>query len=136
METYYFESKVNFSVEEAVDRITEFLKPYGFGILTQIDVQKTLKEKIGADIKPYRILGACNPNFAKEAISKESNIGLLLPCNIIVQEKEDGSTLVATINPEQTVRATGNQDLNGISDRVKQVMQSLISSFAEIPADS
>lgn len=136
MNAYYFESKVNCSVDEAVERITDFLKPHGFGILTQIDVQKTLKEKIDADIRPYIILGACNPNFAKEAIGKESNIGLLLPCNIIVQQKEDGSTLVATINPEQTVRATGNVELNGISDKVKHVMQSLISSFAEIPADS
>lgn len=132
MTNYYFETTVNYSVEEVVDKIVTFLKPHGFGLLTQIDVQKTLKEKIGADIRQYRILGACNPSFAKEAISKENNIGLLLPCNIIVQEKEDGKTLVATINPEQTIKTIGNTELNNIAENVKEVMQSLVNSLKEV----
>lgn len=133
MTNYYFETTVSYPVDEAVERIAEFLKPHGFGILTQIDVQKTLKEKIGAEIRQYRILGACNPNFANEAISKEKNIGLLLPCNIIVQEQDNGKTLIATINPEQTIKTTGNTELNNIAEKVKEVMQSLISSFTEVP---
>ncbi|HLO92114.1 MAG TPA: DUF302 domain-containing protein [Lentimicrobium sp.] len=132
MSNYYFETKVNYSVEESVEKITEFLKPYGFGILTHIDVQKTLKEKIGAQVLPYRILGACNPNFAKHAISTEANIGLMLPCNIVVQEKADGTTMVATINPQETIKSIGNQELNPIADNVSEVMKSLIDSLKEV----
>lgn len=126
---YYYTKTVDYSVDEAVEKITAHLKEKGFGILTQIDVQKTLKEKIDADFRPYKILGACNPNFAKEAITKESRIGLMLPCNVIVQQIEDGKTEVSAINPERTIKTIGNEGLNDIAERVGTVMQTMINSL-------
>lgn len=129
---YYFQTEVEFPVDEAVEKITEYMKTYGFGILTSIDVQKTLHDKIGAEIKPYRILGACNPNFANEVIGKESNIGLLLPCNIIVRENDEGKTIIATINPERTIKTIGNDQLDFVAGRVRDVMQSLINNIGAV----
>lgn len=126
---YFFEKQVDYSVDEAVEKIGELLKVHGFGILTQIDVQKTLYDKIGAEIRPYRILGACNPNFANEVIRKERNIGLMLPCNIVVQQVEDGHTLVSTINPERTIQSIGNEQLYEVAGKVQFAMQSLISAL-------
>lgn len=129
---YYYQTEVEFPVDEAVEKITEYMKTYGFGILTSIDVQKTLKDKIGAEIRPYRILGACNPNFANEVISKENNIGLMLPCNIIVRENEEGKTVIATINPETTIKSVGNDQLEFVAGRVRDVMQSLINNIGTL----
>lgn len=126
---YYFEKKVNYTVDEAVDKIGEFLKTHGFGILTQIDVQKTLKDKVGAEIKQYRILGACNPYFAHEAVGKEDNVGLMLPCNIVVREDSEGQVVVAAINPERTIKTIGNEELSYLATRVRDVMQSMISNI-------
>lgn len=126
---YYFEKQVDYTVEEAVEKVTEYLKPHGFGILTQIDVQKTLQEKIGAQVRPYRILGACNPNFANEAIGQEANVGLMLPCNIVIQANEIGGTTIAAINPDRTVKTIGNQQLDVLASRVKEVMQSMINNI-------
>ncbi|HEX2974724.1 MAG TPA: DUF302 domain-containing protein [Bacteroidales bacterium] len=129
---YYYQTEVEFPVDEAVEKITEYMKTYGFGILTSIDVQKTLKDKIGAEIRPYRILGACNPNFANEVISKENNIGLMLPCNIIVRENEEGKTVIATINPETTIKSVGNDQLEFVAGRVRDVIQSLINNIGTL----
>ncbi len=129
---YYYQTEVDFTVDEAVEKITEYMKTYGFGILTHIDVQKTLHDKIGAEIKPYRILGACNPNFANEVISKENNVGLMLPCNIVVREDEEGKTIIATINPEATVKSIGNDQLDFVAGRVRDVMESLINNIATV----
>lgn len=127
--SYYFETEVDYDMEKAITKIADYLKPFGFGLLTQIDVKKTLHEKIGADIRPYRILGACNPNFAREVISKENNIGLMLPCNIVVQETEDGKVKISAINPESTIKSVGNEHLNEMASRVRDVMQSLIANI-------
>lgn len=126
---YYFEKQVAYSVDEAIGKISELLKTHGFGILTQIDVQKTLHDKIGAEIRPYRILGACNPHFANIAVSKERNIGLMLPCNIVVQQTEDGNTLVSTINPERTIKSIGNEQLYELADNVQDTMKSLLKEL-------
>jgi uncharacterized protein (DUF302 family) len=126
---YYFEKTVDYSVEDAVDKVTKYLEPHGFRILTHIDLQKTLHERIGADVRPYRILGACNPNFANEAIGQEANVGLMLPCNIVIQANEDGGTTVAAINPDRTVKTIGNQHLDVIVSKVKDVMQSMINNI-------
>jgi len=126
---YFFEKQVAYSVDEAIGKISELLKTHGFGILTQIDVQKTLHDKIGAEIRPYRILGACNPNFANIAVSKERNIGLMLPCNIVVQQTEDGHTLVSTINPERTIKSIGNEQLYELADNVQDTMKSLLKEL-------
>jgi len=129
---YYYQTEVNFTIDETVEKITEFMKTYGFGILTHIDVQKTLKDKLGAEIKPYRILGACNPNFAHEVIGKEHNVGLMLPCNIIVRENEEGKIVVATINPDATVKSIGNEQLDFVAGRVGDVMQALINNIPSL----
>ncbi len=126
---YYFEKQVNYPMEETIEKIGDFLKTHGFGILTQIDVQKTLKDKVGAEIKPYRILGACNPYFAHEAIGKENNVGLMLPCNIVVREDSDGQTYVAAVNPERTIKTIGNDELSFLATRVRDVMEALIASI-------
>ncbi len=126
---YFFEKQVNYTVDEAVEKIGEFLKTHGFGILTQIDVQKTLKDKVGAEIKQYRILGACNPYFAHEAVGKEDNVGLMLPCNIVVREDSEGQVVVAAINPERTIKTIGNEELNFLATRVRDVMQSMITNI-------
>lgn len=126
---YFFEKQVDYSVDEAIGKISELLKTHGFGILTQIDVQKTLHDKIGAEIRPYRILGACNPNFANIAVSKERNIGLMLPCNIVVQQSVDGHTMVSTINPERTIKSIGNEHLYELADNVQAVMKALLNEL-------
>lgn len=126
---YFFAKEVDYSIDEAVEKLSNELKQHGFGILTQVDVQKTLKEKIDADIRPYRILGACNPNFAREAISQEDRVGLMLPCNVIVRENNEGRTEVAGINPDFTIKSIDNRKLDNIANNVKEIMQKVISSL-------
>ena len=100
------------SVEEADGRVREELMKEGFGILTEIDVEETLQEKLGADFRPYRILGACNPALAHEALTAETEIGLLLPCNVIVYESEGGEgSEIAVLDPEVQLAVTGREDL-------------------------
>ncbi|MEO8233017.1 MAG: DUF302 domain-containing protein, partial [Ignavibacteriota bacterium] len=88
--SYYFSKKIDLGFEEAIEKVTEALKSEGFGILTEIDVKETLKKKLDVDFRPYRILGACNPPFAYKALQAEDKVGIMLPCNVIVQEKENG----------------------------------------------
>ena len=97
--SYYFNKTITLPFDEAVDRVKAELKKDGFGVLTEIDVQKTLKEKLGVDFRPYRILGACNPPFAYKALLAEDKIGTMLPCNVIVQELAPGRVEVAAIDP-------------------------------------
>lgn len=96
---YYFSKILNLSFDEAVSKVTEELKKEGFGILTDIDVQATLKKKLNVDFRKYRILGSCNPPFAYQALLKEDKIGTMLPCNVIVQEMPGGKVEVAAIDP-------------------------------------
>jgi uncharacterized protein (DUF302 family) len=93
--------------EEALARLPEALKKEGFGVLTQIDVQETLKAKLGVHFRRYRIFGACNPSFAHEALQKDVHIGVLLPCNVVLYEKDDGKAVVGAVDPMQTLGATG-----------------------------
>lgn len=126
---YFFAKTVEYPVDIAVAKVTDHLKQHGFGVLTLIDVQQTLKDKIDADFRPYKILGACNPNFAKEALTHDRRLGLMLPCNVIIQQTEDGRTEVAAINPERTIQTIGNEKLTELSTKVKEVMQSMINSL-------
>jgi uncharacterized protein (DUF302 family) len=119
---------VNCSFEEAIDRVTGKLKEQGFGILTEIDVRQTLKEKIGADFRKYRILGACNPPFAHQALKAELNVGLLLPCNVIVYETDDGRVQVTGFNPEAMLAAFGHKDLVAVAAQIKSRMAAAIDA--------
>lgn len=127
--SYYFSKILNTSFEQAVSKVTEELKKEGFGILTEIDVKETLKKKLGVDFRKYKILGACNPPFAYQALQAEDKIGLMLPCNLIVQEIKEGEVEVATIDPKTSMQAVQNLKLESIAgqvrEKLKKVMQSL-----------
>ncbi len=105
MATIGIEKVSGWTFEEALERVPELLKGEGFGVLTQIDVQATLKQKLGVDWRKYRILGACNPALAHRALSQVPEVGVLLPCNVAVYEREDGKTVVRAVDPMQTIAA-------------------------------
>ena len=127
---YGFKKTLSLSVEEADARVREELQKEGFGILTEIDVKATLKKKLDVDFKPYRILGACNPPLAHQALVAEEDIGLLLPCNVIVYEGEaQGTSVVSVINPQVQLGITGREDITPLAaevgDRMKRVLDAL-----------
>lgn len=114
---YGYTTEFDGSTEEAVEKVESTLKDNGFGVLTDLDIAEKLKQKLGEEIEDYRILGACSPKHAFDAIQKEHEIGLLLPCNVIVYRK-DGSTYVSAIQPEEALGITGNDELEGIAEEV------------------
>jgi uncharacterized protein (DUF302 family) len=117
--TYGFSKTLKMPYEKAIEKVTEELKSEGFGVLTTIDVRDTLKKKIDVDFKKYIILGACNPSFAHKALQAEEEIGLILPCNVIVYEKDD-NTVVSFFDPELMSQIVDNQNLKNIAAEVKQ----------------
>jgi uncharacterized protein (DUF302 family) len=121
--SYYLSRTVDAAFEAVVQRVTAALKEEGFGVLTDIDVQATLKAKLGADMPPYRILGACNPSFAHHALQIEDKLGVLLPCNVIVRDAGDGQTEVAAIDPVASMDRTGNPALASIAEEVRVRLQ-------------
>ena len=126
---YSFNKIMDCSFDKAITRVTEELKKEGFGVLTEIDVQKTLKKKLDVEFRKYKILGACNPNYAYKALQLESRIGTMLPCNVIVQETESGEVEVAAVDPIASMQSIDNPDLHDVADQVhaklKKVVQSL-----------
>jgi len=126
---YYFEKTTDYSFEESIERVTEELKKEGFGILTEIDVQATLKKKLDVDFKKYQILGACNPPFAHKALQAENKIGAMLPCNVIVQELDDGKTEVAAVDPVASMQAVENENLAGIASEIRAKLEKVIHSL-------
>jgi len=126
---YYFSTIIEKSFGQVVSDVTEELKKEGFGVLTDIDVKATMKKKLDVELKNYRILGACNPKFAYQALQKEDKIGTMLPCNVIVQELEDGYIEVAAIDPSASMQAVQNPDLQGVAEEVRKKLQSVISSL-------
>ncbi|UPJ59266.1 DUF302 domain-containing protein [Bradyrhizobium sp. 192] len=126
--SYYFAKKLDVPFSEAVERTIAALKARGFGVLTRIDVQSTLKEKIGADFRPYVILGACNPKMAHEALKAEDKIGTMLPCNVVVQEV-DGGTEVAAVDPVASMQAIPNASLASIAEKVRDELKAVIEAI-------
>jgi uncharacterized protein (DUF302 family) len=125
---YGFGKTTDFTFERAIERVTEELKKEGFGVLTTIDVQDTLKKKINVDFKRYTILGACNPPFAHKALSTEEEVGLLLPCNVIVYEK-DGKTAVSAFDPSVMVEIMQNEAMRPIADEVGARLRRVIAAL-------
>ncbi len=126
---YYFSKTIECSFEEALNKVTESLKEQGFGILTEIDIQATMKKKLGVDFVPYKILGACNPPFAYQALQEENKIGTMLPCNVIVQSLEDGKVEVAAIDPVASMQAVENEALGGIAKEVRAKLKAAIDQL-------
>jgi len=125
---YYISKTVGGPFDAVVAEITAQLKQQGFGLLTDIDVQATLKTKIGADISKYRILGACNPRFAHEALKLEDKLGVLLPCNVIVRETPNGQVEVASVDPVATMERTGNPALAATAEEVRRLLTAAVSN--------
>jgi uncharacterized protein (DUF302 family) len=124
--SYYLGKTVELSFDQAVARVTEELKKEGFGILTEIDVQQTLKKKLAVDFRKYRILGACNPPLAYKALKAEDKIGLMLPCNVIVQETPDGRVEVSAIDPIASMQAIDNPGLRDLAEEVQGKLKKVI----------
>ena len=126
---YYFSKTLPVDFDEAVRRTTEALKQQGFGIITEIDVKETFKKKLGIDFRNYRILGACNPTLAHEALNLEDKIGTMLPCNVVVQDAPDGATEIAAIDPVASMLAIENPLLKQAAERVRERLEKVIASL-------
>ncbi|OGU37042.1 MAG: hypothetical protein A2068_13715 [Ignavibacteria bacterium GWB2_35_6b] len=127
--SYYYAKKVDYTFDEAIQKITAALKEVGFGILTEIDVKETLKKKIDVDFRKYKILGACNPTFAHKALLAEDKIGVLLPCSVIVQEFEEGKCEVAIMNPMEAMSVVTNEKLAPIAGEVNGLLETAMSNL-------
>lgn len=126
---YGFGLKVNLPYAEAVERTKAALKEQGFGVLTEVDIQQTMKEKRGVDFRPYVIPGACNPPLAEQALAAELDLGLLLPCNVVVYETEGGS-MVKAMDPEPVLGLVGNPALKPIAREVKTRLQTALTGLS------
>jgi uncharacterized protein (DUF302 family) len=127
--SYYFTRTLSLPIDVAIGLVTQKLKDEGFGVVTDIDMSATLKSKIGADFRPYRILGACNPALALEALKLEDKVGTMLPCNVIVQEHGPGNVEVSAINPVASMRAIDNPALLEKAELVAKKLERVISAL-------
>ncbi len=124
---YYFSKITDYTFEEVANRITQELKKEGFGVLSEIDIHKKLKEKLDVDFRKYRIIGACNPPMAYKALQTEDKIGTMLPCNVIVQETTDTRVEVAAVNPVASMAAVENTALTEIAQEIKEKLERAVS---------
>ena len=127
--SYYFNTVLDMPFDTAIERVTDELQKEGFGILSTIDVQEALKKKLGVDLRKYKILGACNPPFAYQALQAEEKIGTMLPCNVIVMEKENGRIEVAAVDPVASMQAINNSSLKDIAVRVQAKLKKVIAGL-------
>lgn len=127
--SYYFAMSMEASFEEAVERAKQALMDKGFGVLTEIDVQDTLRRKLGVEFRRYRILGACNPKLAHAALTHEDKIGTMLPCNVIVQELRDGLCEIAAVDPVASMQAIDNKDLVPVATAVRAKLAGVIDEL-------
>jgi uncharacterized protein (DUF302 family) len=125
---YYYAKTIDGSPEVVEARVREELEAEGFGVLTEIDVQATLKKKLDADFRPYKILGACNPPYAHQALEAEDKIGTMLPCNVIVQATGDGRTEVAAVDPVASMQAVDSEALRPIADEIRDRLRTVIDN--------
>jgi uncharacterized protein (DUF302 family) len=127
--SYYFSKTLNTTFESALEKVTDALKKEGFGIITDIDVKATMKKKLDVDFYNYRILGACNPHFAYQALLSEDKIGTMLPCNVIVQEQREGAVEVSAIDPIASMQAVANPALGDIALKVQSKLKKVIEEL-------
>jgi uncharacterized protein (DUF302 family) len=127
--SYYFSKTLNISFDEAIAKVMEELKKGGFGVLTEIDVKETLKKKLNVDFRRYRILGACNPPFAYKALQLEDKIGLMMPCNVVVQELPGGKVEVAAIDPVASMASVNIPKLKDIGMEVSAKLKAVIDNL-------
>lgn len=127
--SYHFSKVLGLPFEDAISKVTEQLKKEGFGVLTEIDVKQTLKKKLDVDFHNYRILGACNPAFAYQALQAEDKIGTMLPCNVIVQEKQPGKVEVSAVDPVASMQAVDNPKLGEVAQQVRAKLKKVIDSL-------
>ncbi|HEC60929.1 MAG TPA: DUF302 domain-containing protein [bacterium] len=127
--SYYFNKVLKVSFDDAVTRVEAELNKEGFGILTEIDVRQTLKKKLNVDFRNYRILGACNPSFAYQALQAEEKIGIMLPCNVIVQETAKGDVEVSAVDPVASMQAIQNEGLGDIASQVREKLKRVIDQL-------
>jgi len=126
---YYFSKTLSLNFDAAIARVTEELKKEGFGVLTDIDVKETLKKKLNVEFCQYRILGACNPHYAYQALQAEDKIGTMLPCSVIVQQLAEGQVEVAAIDPIASMQAIGNPNLSGLALEVQAKLKKVVNSL-------
>ena len=127
---YGFTTQLNTNFEDARGRAIEALKAEGFGVLTEIDVADKLHEKVGAELRPYTILGACNPPLAYQAVQADADIGMLLPCNVIVREEPDGAQTVGFMDPQAVMNLTDNPDIAKVAGEVRERLERVRESLA------
>ena len=127
--TYHFSKRLRLPFESAIGRVTEALKQQGFGILTEIDVEQTLKKKLGVNFRAYRILGACNPPLAYQALQVEDKFGTMLPCNVIVQDAGDGMVEISAVDPVASMAAVDNPKLAVVAETVQAKLRDVIDSL-------
>jgi uncharacterized protein (DUF302 family) len=130
---YSIRTTVDWSYEDAIPKVTEALQKEGFGVLTQIDVRATIQKKLGKDFPKYVILGSCNPQLAYQALSAETEIGLLLPCNVIVYENPEGRTVVAAQDPEAALEVVGNPAVAPVAKQARERLVRVIQSLSAQP---
>ncbi len=131
MKGYAFTRILNTSYEDAISKVTEALKEEGFGVLTEIDVKATLKKKLGVDFRKYVILGACSPPYAYQTLQTDLDVGLLLPCNVIVYETDDQKARVSAINPVSALQVIKNRELRKIAEEVSQKLKRVVDKVAK-----
>lgn len=124
-----FGKPVDATFDDAVQMVTEELKKEGFGVLTEIDVAATMKEKLGEDMRPYRILGACNPSLAHKAISEVPEIGLLLPCNVVVRQDESGQVHISFMDPGAVLGLVDNPEVEPLANQVKEKLERVLANI-------
>ncbi|MBC8403137.1 MAG: DUF302 domain-containing protein [Candidatus Marinimicrobia bacterium] len=127
--SYHFSKTLTASFDDAIIKVTDELKKEGFGVLTEIDVKATLKKKLNVDFRKYLILGACNPPFAYKALLAEEKIGIMLPCNVVVQEYDDGRVEVSAVDPIASMKAVDNPNLGDVANEIQAKLRKVIDNL-------